>query len=360
MPKDSSSPVSMSDIARLAGVSESTVSRALNNNPLINEKTRERIQQIARSMNYKVNESARNLRLKRSHTISVVINTGCAGGQTFSDPFMLDMIGAIADRLAQYKYDLLFSNSIASGDDWHSYLMGSRRADGVIVIGQGVDDSPLRELEKQGDPLVVWGGTTKPGSEYCIVSSDNQLGGRQATEHLLSLKRSKVIFLGDTAHPEIHGRYEGYSSALAEAGLSENERQTEVSFSSESGYQAITDLIGREGLTFDGVFAASDSIAMGAIKALQALGHKVPEDVAVVGFDDIPIAPFYTPPLTTVRQNIHRAGELMVEKMMQLVGNKTAEPEVLPTELVVRASCGANPDYQPVQEFFQSSQQKSE
>ncbi|WHI49660.1 LacI family DNA-binding transcriptional regulator [Microbulbifer sp. MLAF003] len=157
MPKDSSSPVSMSDIARLAGVSESTVSRALNNNPLINEKTRERIQQIARSMNYKINESARNLRLKRSHTISVVINTGCAGGQTFSDPFMLDMIGAIADKLAQYKYDLLFSNSIASNDDWHSYLMGSRRADGVIVIGQGVDDNPLRELQKLGDPLVVWG-----------------------------------------------------------------------------------------------------------------------------------------------------------------------------------------------------------
>ncbi|WHI49659.1 substrate-binding domain-containing protein [Microbulbifer sp. MLAF003] len=159
--------------------------------------------------------------------------------------------------------------------------------------------------------------------------------------------------MGDTAHPEINGRYEGYRTALTDTGLGKTERQIPVSFSSESGYQTIIDLIGREGLTFDGVFAASDSIAMGAIKGLQALGHRVPEDVAVVGFDDIPIAPFYTPPLTTVRQNIHRAGELMVEKVMRLVGGQSAEPEVLPTELVVRASCGANPEYQPVQEFFQ-------
>ncbi|GAB2884461.1 LacI family DNA-binding transcriptional regulator [Microbulbifer echini] len=353
MPKDSSSPISMSDIARLAGVSESTVSRALNNNPLINEKTRERIQQIARSMNYKINESARNLRLKRSHTISVVINTGCSGGQTFSDPFMLDMIGAIADRLAEHRYDLLFSNRIATSDDWHAYLMGSRRADGVIVIGQGVDDSPLRELQRQGDPLVVWGGAPKLDSNYCIVSSDNQMGGSQATAHLLELGRRKVIFLGDTAHPEINGRYEGYCSALNMKGLGNSARQIEVAFSSESGYQSITDLLAQEGLTFDAVFAASDSIAMGAIKALQAHGYTVPEDVAVIGFDDIPIAPFYTPPLTTIRQNIQRAGELMVEKMMQLIGDQTAEPEVLSTELVVRASCGANPAYQPIQEYLQ-------
>ncbi|MCO1335956.1 LacI family DNA-binding transcriptional regulator [Microbulbifer sp. OS29] len=355
MPKDSSSPVSMSDIARLAGVSESTVSRALNNNPLINEKTRERIQKIASSMNYKINESARNLRLQCSHTISVVINTGHTGGQTFSDPFMIDMIGAIADRLAEHKYDLLFSNRISSRSDWHSYLVGSRRADGVIVIGQGVDDAPLRELYEQGDPLVVWGGTKRTGADYCIVSSDNQMGGRQATEHLLGLGRSRIIFLGDIAHPEVNGRFEGYCSALAAVEMADSARQLDVAFSSESGYQSIIELIEREGLSFDGIFTASDSIAMGAIKALQACGHWVPEEVAVVGFDDIPSAPFFTPPLTTVRQNIHRGGELMVEKMMTIISGQPMEPEVLSTELVVRGSCGANPDYQPVQEFFQQS-----
>jgi DNA-binding LacI/PurR family transcriptional regulator len=337
----------MSDIARLAGVSESTVSRALNNNPLINEKTRERIQKIARSMNYKVNESARNLRLRRSHTISVVINTGKVGGQSFSDPFMIDMIGAIADQLAQHQYDLLFSSSIVTSEDWHDYLLGSRRADGVIVIGQGTDDSPLRELHKFGDPLVVWGGTHKPGSDYCIVSSDNQMGGCKATEHLIGLGRRRIVFLGDIAHPEIDARYRGYRVALGSAGLEAGERHIDVAFSIESGYQSVMELLRGGAPDFDAFFAASDNIAMGAIKALQASGFKVPSDVAVVGFDDIPIAPFYTPPLTTVRQSIHRGGELLVDKVMQLVAGKKVESEVLPTELVVRASCGADPEFQP-------------
>ncbi|MFC6635449.1 LacI family DNA-binding transcriptional regulator [Microbulbifer taiwanensis] len=347
MPKDSPAPVSMSDIARLAGVSESTVSRALNNNPLINEKTRERIQKIARSMNYKINESARNLRLQRSHTISVVINTDKAGGQSFSDPFMIDMIGAIADQLARHKYDLLFSSSIVTSADWHAYLLGSRRADGVIVIGQGTDDSPLRELHKLGDPLVVWGGTRKPGADYCIVSSDNWMGGRQATEHLIGLGRRRIVFLGDIAHPEIEARYQGYLAALKDASLEANEHHTGAAFSIESGYQSAMELLRNGSTDFDAIFAASDNIAMGAIKALQASGIRVPSDVAVVGFDDIPIAPFYTPPLTTVRQNIHRGGELLVDRVMQLVAGREAASEVLPTELVVRASCGANPDYQP-------------
>ena len=352
MPKDIPAVVSMSDIARLAGVSESTVSRALNNSPLINEKTRERIQKIARSMNYKINESARNLRLQRSHTISVVINTGKAGGQTFSDPFMIDMIGAIADKLALHKYDLLFSSSIVSSSDWHAYLMGSRRADGVIVIGQGTDDGPLRELQRQGDPLVVWGGTAKAGTDYCVVSSDNEMGGRQATEHLLGLGRRKIIFLGDIAHPEIEARYQGYRAALDAAGKGDLERHIDVAFSSESGYQAVMELLQSGNLQCDAIFAASDNIAMGAIKALQARGYAVPTDVAVVGFDDIPIAPFYTPPLTTIRQNIHSGGELLVEKIMRLVAGQEATSEVLPTELVVRGSCGANPNYQPVSEAF--------
>ncbi|AMX02703.1 LacI family DNA-binding transcriptional regulator [Microbulbifer thermotolerans] len=347
MRKDSSAPVSMSDIARLAGVSESTVSRALNNSPLINEKTRERIQSIARSVNYKVNESARNLRLQRSHTVSVVINTGKTGGQSFSDPFMIDMIGAIADELARYKYDLLFASSVVTSADWHSYLLGARRADGVIVIGQGVDDTPLRELQRLGDPLVVWGGMHRAGADYCIVSSDNKMGGRQATEHLIGLGRRKIVFLGDIAHPEIEARYQGYLAALDGSGLQASAWQVGSAFSIEAGYQSVTDLIKSGPAGFDAIFAASDNIAMGAIKALQDCGYQVPRDVAVVGFDDIPIAPFYTPPLTTVRQNIHRGGELLVDRIMRLVSGKQADSEVLPTELVVRASCGAGPGYQP-------------
>lgn len=118
MSKMSSPPVSIADIARRAGVAESTVSRALNNNPIINEQTREKIQALAREMNYKLNTGARNLRLQRSHAISVVINTQTHDGQKFSDPFMMDMIGAIADELHQHNYSLLFSSPAITSDDW--------------------------------------------------------------------------------------------------------------------------------------------------------------------------------------------------------------------------------------------------
>lgn len=347
MSKDLSSSVSMADIARKANVSESTVSRALNNNKLIAEKTRKRIQEIARSMNYKINESARNLRLQRSHTVSVVINTSDCSSQSFSDPFMIDMIGAIADELSKHNYDLLFSSTTVAQQDWHNYLLGSRRADGVIVIGQGTDDTRLRELQKLGDPIVVW-GNRQTDTPYCTVGSNNVDGGKIATEHLIKLGRKDIVFLGDIAHPEINARYQGYLHALKQASLQAHERHLGTAFSMGSGYQCIEKLLADDQLSFDAIFAASDNIAMGAIKALQQRGFHVPEDVSVVGFDDIPIASIFAPPLTTVRQQIHTGGKALVTNVMALVNGQKPTSVMLPTELVVRASCGANPDYVPL------------
>ncbi|NIB40893.1 LacI family transcriptional regulator [Pseudomaricurvus alkylphenolicus] len=347
MPKDSPSAVSMSDIARQAGVSESTVSRALNNSSLISQKTRDRIQGIARDLNYKINESARNLRLQQSRTISVVINSELEGGQSFSDPFMMDMIGAIADELSRHQYDLLFSSRIIASQDWHAYLLDARRADGVIVIGQGKDDQPLRDLQLRGDPVVVW-GCARPGAEYCTVGSDNILGGRLATEHLIELGRQRIVFLGDIEHAEIEDRFQGYLQALQGAHMETTERHIKAAFSIPSGYALVRELIEHE-IDFDAVFAASDNIAMGAIQALQEHGRQVPVDVSVVGFDDVPVAGFFNPPLTTIRQPIHAGGELMVSKMMARLKGELVESEVLEPQLVVRASCGADPDYTPLQ-----------
>lgn len=351
MSKDSSTPISMSDIARKAGVSESTVSRALNNNKLIAEKTRARIQGIARSMNYKINESARNLRLQRSHTVSVVINAPEGSGQSFSDPFMIDLIGSIADELSKHQYDLLFSSSIVAEQDWHDYLLGSRRADGVIVIGQGTDDTPLRELQKHGDPIVVW-GSKQADTPYCTVGSNNFDGGKVATQHLIGLGREDVVFLGDIAHPEINARYLGYLEALNQASLQTHERHLGSAFSISSGYQCVNNLLAEGKLSFDAIFAASDNIAMGAIKALQDHGHRVPEDVSIVGFDDIPIASIFTPPLTTVRQQIHTGGEALVTKVMAQINGERPPSAMLPTELIVRGSCGAKPDYTALAEVL--------
>ncbi|NOZ42094.1 MAG: LacI family transcriptional regulator, partial [Alphaproteobacteria bacterium] len=134
---DDHKTLTMSDIARLAQVSESTVSRALRNNPLINENTRKKIQQIARDHNYQINESARNLRLKKSHTIAVVMLLDPKSGQAISDPFLLDLLGNVADELAEYGYDLLLSTPQTRGDDHDPHYLESKRADGMIIIGQG-------------------------------------------------------------------------------------------------------------------------------------------------------------------------------------------------------------------------------
>lgn len=337
LPRRKGSPgTSIADIARRAGVSESTVSRALNNNPAININTREKIHAIARELNYKVNTGARNLRLQRSHTIALIINAEKVDGQTFSDPFMMDMIGAIADELNEHQYSLLFSSSAIKPQDWYSHLLNSQRADGVIVIGQGRDDGPLRKLQQEGDAVVVWGARVDDAN-YCIVGSDNYLGGQLATRHLIQRGCLRMLFLGDVEHPEIECRFRGYFDALAERGLSSQEHHVQAAFSIESGYQHVLELL-TDGLDFDGIFAASDNIAMGAINALREKGLSVPGDVAVVGFDDIPIAPYFNPPLTTVRQNVHLGGKTLVQKVMALVKGQSVTSEMLKTELVVRAS----------------------
>ena len=336
MSKNPSTPVSIADIARRAGVSESTVSRALNNNPVINEKTRQKIQALAREMDYKLNTGARNLCLQRSHAVSLVINAQSRDDQKASDPFMMDLIGAIADELHLHNYSLLFSSPAIASDDWHSHLLGSKRSDGIIVIGTGRDDRHLRQLYELGDALVAWGAAT-PDTPYCVVGSDNYQGGQVAARHLLSRGCKRLVFLGDTAHAEINQRFQGYLAVLNSAGLAAQERHVQAAFSTESGFALISQLLAN-GLDFDGIFAASDNIAMGAIKALQAKGYRVPEDVSVVGFDDIPLASYFSPPLTTIRQRIHQGGQLLVQKVLAQINGEPAQSQMLPTELVVRSS----------------------
>ncbi|MCH8553078.1 MAG: LacI family DNA-binding transcriptional regulator [Natronospirillum sp.] len=331
--------VSMADIARLAGVSESTVSRALNNNPAINVDTRERIHQIAHKLNYRMNMGARNLRLRRTHTVAVVINTEIQTGQSFTDPFMMDMVSMIADELNRSGYSLLFASTSLNRKDWHTHLIASRRADGIIIIGAGKYDLPIKNLYASGDPLVVW-GSTRDKAPYCVVGSDNVQGGRLATEYLLKQGRTRIAFLGDTRHPEVRDRHQGYTDALTEAGLAPvNEKLLLKSFRYDSAQERLeTTLRQIESLPFDGLVAASDMVAMGSIKALQNCGYRVPDDVSVVGYDDIPMANVFTPALTTVRQDIERGAKLLVKKILTQIKEQKANSTTLPVRLVRRES----------------------
>jgi len=333
--------LTMADIARLAQVSESTVSRALRNNPLINEKTRQKVQQIARDHNYRINESARNLRLRKSHTIAVIMLLDSKSGQAISDPFLLDLLGNIADELAKHGYDLLLSAPRAPGDEWDLSYLESKRFDGMIIIGEGEHGKNIDMLADSRKPFVVWGGTTSPGQKYSSVCSDNKKGAWLAVTHLIDTGHRNIIFLGNSKYPEIEQRLEGYKQALAEADIPfDKDMLIPTAFTSQMGYEKIRDILLAGKPSFDAIFTVSDAIAMGSVRQLTEKGLRVPEDVAVSGYDDIPASAFFTPSLTTVRQDTTEAGHHLVNCLMDQMAGEDAKSVILNAELVIRQSSG--------------------
>lgn len=330
----------MQQLADLAGVSVSTVSRALAGNPLINVKTRDRIAALAAEHNYQINENARNFRLQRTNVIAVVLMLDVKSEQHISDMFFLEMLGAIADALSAQNYDLLLAHSPVDdvADIYISRVF--RQSDGIIFIGQGNQHGKLNEIADLGNPMVVW-GSNLTDRHYCTVGSDNVAGGYLATKHLLNLGRKNIVFMGDINMPEPRQRYEGYLQALKEKNIkADRSLQIDVPFEMSHASEAINQLL-QQKISFDGAVCCSDLIALSAIAALTESGLSVPDDVAVVGYDDIALASYSSPSLTTVRQNIVQGGRVLVQKIMaQINGDKVAD-SVLKTELIVRRSSGA-------------------
>ncbi|MBT1062021.1 LacI family DNA-binding transcriptional regulator [Bowmanella sp. Y26] len=329
---------SIADIAKLLGVSESTVSRALNDNPLIAEKTRRRIQDVAREHNFKINAKARALRTQKTMVIAVVVLFKERTEQGISDPWLLDMLGAIADELTRHGYDMLLSNTRTASDDWRDYYFDSKRADGLIVIGQGEHDARIDRLAQQDCSFVVWGATL-PDSHYCTVGSDNKMGAYLAVNHLLNQGCKRIAFFGDISHSEMEQRWQGYCLALQQAGLEIDEKLSfETDFTSESGYRSATQLVERGPEDVDGIFAVSDVIALGALKKLMDVGKQIPDDIALVGFDDVALSMFCHPSLTTIRQQTLEGGKLLVNKLLDKLAGKTVRSQVLDVQLIVRES----------------------
>jgi DNA-binding LacI/PurR family transcriptional regulator len=327
----------MVDIARLAGVSTTTVSRALSGSTLVNVETRKRIEELARSLNYTVNAGAKGLRLGHSNTVAVVVPYAVKTRQSLSDPFFLGILGSIADALTERGYDMLVSR--INADDLHlaSAPYDSGRAMGIIVIGQWLHHDHLNQLAARGVPLVVWGAQL-PNQLYCTVGSNNVDGGRLATAHLISRGCRRIAFFGDAQLPEVAHRFEGYQRALQAAGIAfDPALVVPASFLAEGARDAVLKLHG-QGVGFDGIFACSDLLAMSAIGTLGEIGRRVPEDVAVVGYDDVVLAAHYHPAITTVRQSIDAGGRALVAALLSFLDKVRPASKVLPTELVVRAS----------------------
>ena len=332
------------DIAYRAGVSQSTVSRALRNSPLVNEETRLKVQAIAKELNYKVDKNASNLRSQQSGTLALLLFEDPTNDDSLINPFFLSMLGSITKACSDKGYDLLVSFQ-QMNDDWHAEFEDSNKADGIILLGYGdfVDyEEKLTQLIEQDTRFVRWGAEVKQ-LPIVSVGCDNFHGGYQVTQHLVAKGRKNFAFIGGASShaPEFFDRYLGHGKALKDNNLiADPALQFDAISTEESGYQAAEALLA-SGRSFDALFGASDLIAIGAMRALQANGIKVPEDVAVVGFDDITMASFTFPPLTTAKQNTKLAGELLVDSLLKLINEEEVTTTLMPTSLIVRKSCGS-------------------
>ncbi len=333
------------DIAFRAGVSQSTVSRALRNSPLVNKETCLRVQAIARELNYKVDKNARNLRSQKTKTIALLLCEDPGTGDSLINPFFLSMLASITRASAARGYDLLVSFQQFS-EDWHADYEDANRADGIIFLGYGdyvTYVEKLIHLTEMKAHYITW-GPVLPGQPGVSIGCDNFNSAYKATRHLLELGRRRIAFLGGISEhcPEFRQRYQGHIKALREAGIDEQpELQVDAETSEGAGYEAAVTLLRRK-VKFDAVFGASDLIAIGAMTALEEVDLKIPDQVAVIGFDDIPMSSYTHPPLTTVQQNTRLAGELLVDNLLKLVDGESVEPLLLPAQLIVRGSCGAN------------------
>lgn len=332
-------PAKMSDIARLAGLSVSTVSRALAGSPLVTAHKREEIHRLARERGYVVNSTARNLRLQRTQTLGVVIPLAHETRQPLSDPFLMEILGHLADAITERGYGMFLQKIVPPMDDWLINLIGSQRADGIIVIGQSTEHAVLEAAALVYRPLVVWGGHL-PTQSYCTVGTDNVGGAMAVVEYLIRLGRKRIVFVGDPAMPEIGLRYEGYRLAHERAPhLHPLAHLVPTHLTADTAYEAIRAFIS-SGTKFDAVFGATDVIAMSALRALTASGLAVPRDVSVVGFDDIALAAHANPPLSTVRQDLQRGARTLVDLLFRRMAGEDTPSATMSAELVVRESSG--------------------
>lgn len=330
----------LEDLATIAGVSIATVSRALNDHPAVREETKRRIWNIAREHNYSFRPHMPAILTGAAATIALVVPAPHGRSDHLHDPFFMELTAGVSAAARESGCDLLISHIAPRNFDDLSRLLESSRSDGVIFLGQSVLHERFNRLAKTERRFVVWGADIA-GQHYCSVGSDNVKGGKRATAHLARLGRRRIAFFGETQPAESWQRFTGYLEALAEAGLArDDDLVVPVHFEIESAEAAIDNLL-RRGVSFDGIVAASDLIAIGAIRGLMRRGHNVPRDVSVIGYDDVFIARYSGPALTTISQDMTKAGRLLVSKLLSASGGQDVTSERLPTELIVRESCGA-------------------
>lgn len=330
----------LEDIAKIAGVSRSTVSRVINNQPNVSEDTRRRVLSVIEEHNFRPNIAARALVTQQTRVLSVVIPK--AVSDTFTDPYFPTLIQGAMSAANQQEYAVMLwiGNATEDEERFFQRILSNSLFDGIIVASALTDD-PLRLwLQRAGFPYVFIGAPQDESLNY--VDVDNVQAGQAAVSHLIRLGYQRI---GTLAGPQKLGagidRLKGYRMALERAGRRiDNDLIIESQFSEVAGYMNMKKLLQRH---VDAVFAASDVIAFGAMRAIREQGLRIPQDVAVIGFDDIDSAAQAFPPLTTVRQPILEEGAAAARVLIDLIQKRVEGPQrvLLNTELIIRDSCGA-------------------
>jgi len=327
--------ITIRDVARQAGVGVGTVSRVLNNSPLVSEVTRRKVLAVIAELDYRPSPVARSLSSGRTRTIGVI-------AAFFTRPAFVEKLRGVEAVLAQSQYDLVLFNveTPAQRDEYFRSVPRRERVDGLIVISLPPDDHDVTRFRQAGIPILLV-DTRHPALSHVVI--DDVAGGRMATQHLIDLGHRRIAFVGDVVNTPFRftssrDRYQGYCEALAQAGIPvRSEYYKQGPHGRHVAHRLTEELLALPDPP-TAIFAASDTQAMGVMEAARAAGFRVPEDLSIVGYDDIEVAPYLG--LTTVHQPMYQMGMRGVELLLEVVEEPKDGPvvEVLPVELVVRSS----------------------
>jgi LacI family transcriptional regulator len=341
--RDRAVPLTLEKIGKLAGVSRSTVSRVVNGDTHVRDQVRDRVWQLVRENGYQPHAAARSLVTHRTRIIGVIIPEALA--KLFADPFFPLLLRGVTETCNTHDYYLMLSlfNGPAGQSEMHRRVVRSGHLDGAIVASTRLDDPLVLRLLQDQVPFVLVGRHPDPQVNY--VDVDNVSAARMATEHLIRLGHVRIATItGPLNMVQAQDRLAGYRQALEAHRIPLDEALiAEGDFTEIAGATGVQHLLPAAP---SAIFVASDMMAIGALKALRQAGLRVPADVALVSFDDVPIASVVEPALTTVRQPIEKLGSMAADLLLTLIENGTDAQAsvhriVLPAELVVRQSCGA-------------------
>jgi DNA-binding LacI/PurR family transcriptional regulator len=333
-----SSAVTIRDVAREAEVSVATVSRYINRNAPVSKEVAERLEQVMSKLRYVPHAAARHLASRKTRVIGLLLNN-------LHNDFFVPLLNGVEAVVRKKGYNLIVATYHANSRETSQPPIGPHNTDGLLVFSDGLVDEDLANLHESGFPMVLVHRTPPPSVSIPSVTVENIEVTRELIEHLIQAHgRQRILFLrGPVDQEDSMRRESGYRAALQANGIEIDENLIVAGeFERDIAYQAMNQVLGNgQHIAFDAVFTGDDDAAIGVLKSLHEHSLRVPEDVSVIGFDDLGFASFLNPPLTTVRAPTERVGQIATQRLFDILDNNPSDDVlVLPTEIIYRRSCG--------------------